>query len=81
MSFNFQRESDKIKELKSQIQFLSSREKYAREELEEYKKIKDNSRSDFETKIMELKKGNMKLQDEVQKVYKFMFSLKNLQQE
>lgn len=61
------RESDKMKELKSQIHFLSSREKYAREELEEYKKVKDNSRSDYETKIIELKKGNMKLQDEVQK--------------
>lgn len=65
----FQRESDKIKELKSQILFLSSREQLAREELDEYKKGKDNSKTDYESKIMELQKGRVRLQDEVTKVF------------
>lgn len=62
------REGDKIKELKTQIQFLSSRERYAREELEEYKKVKDNSKSDYENKIQDLQKERLKLQDEVQRM-------------
>lgn len=59
------RESDKIKELKSQILFLSSREKQAREDLEEYRKSKDSSKTDFDSKLLELQKGKNRLQDEV----------------
>ena len=64
----FQREGHKLKELKTQIQFLYGRERNAREELEEFKKYKDSSKYSFETKIQDLRKDRMKMQDEFQRV-------------
>ena len=64
----FQREGHKLKELRTQIQFLYGRERNAREELEEFKKYKDSSKYSFETKIQDLQKDRMKMQDEFQRV-------------
>lgn len=61
------REDLKLRELKTQIQFLAGRERNAREELEEFKKYKDSSKYDFETKIQDLQKDRMKMQDEFQR--------------
>ena len=63
-----QRESQKISDLKAQLNFISAKEVKAREELGECQKKHEEQRKKLEEKVHALQKDKFQLTDDLEKV-------------
>ncbi len=64
----FQRDCDKVVELKSKLQYISDREQAARDEMQELYKELDQHRNSTDDKLLSLQKDKQQMEEEMQQV-------------